>query len=690
MGFALRNNKEEGERKLDSSPSSASAYIKRRNWLLSSLLDLLIFLPLVSFIAFYDLNSPSINYRDETTHVRAVQEMRQSGQWWLPTVRGKPYLNKPPFKMWLTNIPLQVFGESAFSYRFLDALAGLLTCIAVYFFTRARFASRLAGIVAATVLVLCPAYVFSHGIRKAVQDSMLIFLCTLATMSGWYLLQALWGGESKSRQYKLAALTGLIIGLALMTKSVAGFVPLLVGGTFVLVSGKLKPTLETGLKPGLLLLGIALLIPSLYVVPHCLFTEGACGTIFQAEVIDRAVEGYHNSDTFWFYFIRVFKERQAVAPELLIPALCFGLYMALKRRSSIYLFALSWALVPMIAYTFYPSRLTWYVSPAFPGMAILSGALIASAFATARRTTSKWWAGESYFNALGLLACAVLLSGAIGTGIHFETIASGLFSLKPRHRTDLLTEEILQYAAKHPEQGRVLSYDAPPFSLHESTYGGMLEPLITRVSSTEDLFTQLKSDKFTYVISSLEHADELFSAGHVSAYRYLGPIYDRNRWMMVLSFRPELQSKELTSVKKFLDFGTGETSTHFGIGQRELLGHTLVQRLFGNSASFPVEGDSALKRFGSSAELNMLVSSADKIILSVKLNTEEVFRKEMNRSGLRSQRFQIPPGVWKSGENTIFIQVAKADGTPVSDDDTLVTLNWISFSLGQKKIEEAD
>ncbi len=53
-------------------------YIERRNWVLGAVFDLLLILPVVAFICFYDLGSPSIHYRDETTHVRAIQERLHS------------------------------------------------------------------------------------------------------------------------------------------------------------------------------------------------------------------------------------------------------------------------------------------------------------------------------------------------------------------------------------------------------------------------------------------------------------------------------------------------------------------------------------------------------------------------------------------------------------------------------------
>lgn len=129
-------------------------------------------------------------------------------------------------------------------------------------------------------------------------------------------------------------------------KSVAGAVPLFIAAAFFLLDSDARRKLFR--SPGFIF-GVAvpaLLIPAIYMLPHCLFTPGACDTIFGSEVATRIEEGYHNSDEFWFYFIRLFPDRQAIGPEVMIPELLWAAAAAFFRRSALHRFLLVWAIPP--------------------------------------------------------------------------------------------------------------------------------------------------------------------------------------------------------------------------------------------------------------------------------------------------------------------------------------------------------
>ena len=133
----------------------SSSALQRAFALLSTLL-------LASFICFYKLDSHPFKPSDESLHVKATQHMFHSGDLWTPVVDGEPYFRKPPFKMWLSLIPVAVLGESNLSYRFIDAAAGvataMLTCAAGYWLLGSWFA----GWVAAVALLGCRYFVLYH------------------------------------------------------------------------------------------------------------------------------------------------------------------------------------------------------------------------------------------------------------------------------------------------------------------------------------------------------------------------------------------------------------------------------------------------------------------------------------------------------------------------------------------------
>ena len=71
----------------------------------------------------------------------------------------------------------------------------------------------------------------------------------------------------------------------------------------------------------------------------------------------RATRGYHNSDEFYFYLQALFTDRAAIGPELLLPSLGWAAVVAWRDRSEPHRFLLIWAILPVVLFTFFPSRI---------------------------------------------------------------------------------------------------------------------------------------------------------------------------------------------------------------------------------------------------------------------------------------------------------------------------------------------
>ncbi|MFN8391430.1 MAG: glycosyltransferase family 39 protein [Bdellovibrionota bacterium] len=693
MQNALTKPRADIDQPLNGEPAhGVDSYVARRNWLLTVCLDLLLCLPLVALICFYDLNSPSINYRDETTHIRAVQEMRQNGDYWTPTVRGKPYFNKPPFKMWLTFIPLKVFGESAFSYRFLDALAGVLTCCLLYFFARFAFRSRVAGVLAPLLLIGCMAYVFGHGVRKAVQDSMLIFLDTLGTILGWLWLQALGVIPSSTPQTRLrtrllAVAGGAAIGLAILTKSAAGIIPYGVFGTFLLLAGLLPTMLRKHKAQLMLVVATTLIVAGSYLVPHMLFTPGFFGTMVGQEIVTRTTEGYHNKSQLWFYFIRLFEDREGVPPELLTLSFIYFVGMWLKRRSHLHLFLAVWSTLPLVVFTLIPSRLTWYISPSFPGMSLMIAGTVAAAVKWLSPRLRSWWEGNSAFSS-GIALAGVFLALSAGTSTwHLVAIGKELISMEPRNVADLLATDIIRYAEHHPGHAGIIRLRAPAYALHESTYGGMIDPLSVSTDDVNEALRLAESGGFALFMTSLPAFAEVAARKPIAAYRYLPPMYDRTQWMVAFTIDPKVHLRSLTLARQLLQFGGAATRVHFGLRPEER-GATF-RHLQGSRAAIPIEGDSALKTFGASAAVNLASRMDGTIQVEFLMNDRIVETLKLSASDFHTYRFEIPADHWANGTNVLFLRVTALDGQKILEDTTPLALNWLSIRLKQPN-DQAD
>lgn len=637
---------------------------------------LLLLVALATYICFFELNTPSIGFRDERTHIQAVQEMRASGNWWLPTVDGSPYFHKPPFKMWLSFLPVAAFGESAFSYRFIDALCGVGTALLTFLLAYRLWGSTFAAFLAGSAVLGCSSYIFNHGVRTAVQDSMLIFLSTAALSLSWRAVELLTTTAplDRKRMYRLAVAIGLCIGCAGLTKNIIGFMPLAVLALCALLTGTLQRLLKEAKGPLLLLLAISFFIPSCFYVPHCLFTERACSIMFGQEVVDRATQGFHNQSDYLFYFTRVVKDRAAVPPELLALALVWSMVIAARWRDASQIFLLCWIVLPTVFFTLTPSRLTWYIAPTFPAMAIL----IAGAFAAAWRTLRT--SGPSRFARIGSVFLGLyLLVAPLSIGLSVGSVVQKLQHLTPRIPLDLLVSDILKAPREKPG---ILRLGAPLCGLPERAYCNMIAAHNQESYSVDEFVTQMRSGKFGFAFIDSSFFAEVAARAPFKGYRFLAPLYDRTKWLVVLNYHESYAPPSFRETKRLIDFGSGTIEGIYGWGDRS--GSDVkptFQYLDGNRAAMLVEGDPGLKRLGALLKLNLRHDLPKGTQLIVRLNEVEIGRAALGRSDYTTYEFTTPPGSWHADKNTLSFSLLSEQGEALPEQSRKLALNFLSILL---------
>ncbi len=155
--------------------------------------------------------------RDESLYAEAAREMHASGDWVVPRVNGVEFLEKPPLNYWLAAASYRVFGVSPLAARIPAALLGLATVLLVAGIGM-RLWGRRAGLLAGFVLASCLQMAFIA--RLGIMDVPLMFLTT------WALSQYVrWRQTGRLRA---AVAFGLLVGLAMLLKSLAGSSPRLV------------------------------------------------------------------------------------------------------------------------------------------------------------------------------------------------------------------------------------------------------------------------------------------------------------------------------------------------------------------------------------------------------------------------------------------------------------------------------
>ncbi len=173
---------------------------QRTIYLLIGLAGALLFLPFLGYVHLFDW--------DEINFAECAREMIVSKEYLRMQIDFMPFYEKPPLFIWMQVLSMKAFGIGEYAARLPDALTGIATLLTLYWAgTKAR--GRQTGLwwtvlYAATWL---PHIYFKSGII----DPVFNYFIFLAFVQVWLLK---WG----IKKWMHAALAGLFIGLAVLTK----------------------------------------------------------------------------------------------------------------------------------------------------------------------------------------------------------------------------------------------------------------------------------------------------------------------------------------------------------------------------------------------------------------------------------------------------------------------------------------
>jgi len=161
---------------------------------------------------------------DEAIYIRWSQIMKSE-----PTLRFLPLSDgKQPLFMWLTIPFLKLFSDPLFAGRFVSVLAGFGSLLGIFFLSWSLFKSRKTAFFSSLIYAILPYSVFFD--RMALVDSLLNCLGIWTLLLSVLLI--------KYQRIDLAMVGGMVLGVALITKSPALFFALLFPLSLVLASFK--------------------------------------------------------------------------------------------------------------------------------------------------------------------------------------------------------------------------------------------------------------------------------------------------------------------------------------------------------------------------------------------------------------------------------------------------------------------
>lgn len=175
---------------------------KYKNELLIVLLSSIFFIPFLGQAHLFDW--------DEINFAEAAREMIVTGDYFKVQIDYKQFWEKPPLFIWLQVVSMKIFGINEFAARFPNAIAGILTLLILYrigkTYLNKEFAWLWVMCYGGTILTLL---YFKSGIIDP-WFNLFIFL------SIYFFIPLT--EKLADKKFLYAILTGLMLGLAVMTK----------------------------------------------------------------------------------------------------------------------------------------------------------------------------------------------------------------------------------------------------------------------------------------------------------------------------------------------------------------------------------------------------------------------------------------------------------------------------------------
>jgi 4-amino-4-deoxy-L-arabinose transferase-like glycosyltransferase len=337
----------------------------------SKLAFLLLFAVFVHLQFFHQLGRLGLVGPDEPRYAQVAKEMALSGDFITPRLYGETWFEKPILYYWLTALTYKTLGVSEFAARLPSAVAGLLGVLAV-FWIGWHWISFQCGITAGLILAASPLY-FSLA-RAASTDMLLTSMLTLS-LASLYLGLFKESGNTEAAAWASRGMYGFygFLALAVLAKGPVGVVlAAATVGVFVLLTGQLSLTRRiVSVRGALFWAGITL--------PWYLLCYRANGWPFVEEfLLDHnlarfATDRFQHSQPFWFYLPVLFGGFFPWMFQLIGPAWRSARKREWTSRSDrVELLLWSWALVPLMFFSFSKSKLPGYVLPMVPALALLA------------------------------------------------------------------------------------------------------------------------------------------------------------------------------------------------------------------------------------------------------------------------------------------------------------------------------
>ncbi len=338
---------------------------------------------IVGFLFSLGLSNHGLWSADEPRVAEIGREMAETGNWAVPMLNGKPFLEEPPLYYGTLALTFKAFGVSDKVARIPSALFALAGVLALFFIANSLFGPRPAFF---SGLILATGGEYFRVAHWVIVDGALTFFVISAI--GLFITGYLAGETGKKLLYYI--LMYVSCTLAFYTK---GFIGIVIPGLTVLVFLAFERNFREILK---MRLWLGIIIFFVLTLPWFIALWKQAGTEYlnvffvhnhlqrflpasMAGKISGAASGHHNP---FYYYITELPSGFLLWSIILIPAL----YLAFAKAGSLVdaagskgrLLAKCWFLTGLAFLTIASTKRTLYLMPVFGSISILTALYIES------------------------------------------------------------------------------------------------------------------------------------------------------------------------------------------------------------------------------------------------------------------------------------------------------------------------
>ena len=380
--------------------------------------------------------------RDEPRFAEAGRHMLATGDYLVPYFNNEVRYDKPPAIYWVMTLGYRIFGVNEIGARIGSALAGMASCLLIFFVAKAMFGSRVALVagLAAPLTVL----VFIES-RIATADALLLLSIMLMFWGMWRVREGHRGLTDYGMIYGALALGSLTKGPVPMAVMAAaclseGFLHGLTAGQGI--ADRIKSSLREFIvilrqyraAPGI---AAAALIVMLWFIPAVIRTDGGfLRDGFYHHVVDRSfgpeAHESHAGIPVVYYIL--------LLPLTFFPWFAFlpaGIRTVRRMNPSAAGFLFAWAIAPFLVFSFLRTKLPHYVMPGYPALIIISAAGLAEAMRSRENIWKPIW-GKFGLTAFLLVGLAISVGIALAP-VLLDTPGHLLYWLPPASAALLMT-----------------------------------------------------------------------------------------------------------------------------------------------------------------------------------------------------------------------------------------------------------